>query len=92
MYQGTVLASSAASVDGLMRQFLQWIDRQPRSYEEVMAAWRTSCPRLSVWEDAVDAGWVCVEARATMQKAIVKLTERGAAVAGIDRVQELRPT
>lgn len=30
----------------------------PRAYAEVMAAWRTSCPRLTVWEDAVDAGLV----------------------------------
>jgi hypothetical protein len=30
----------------------------PRPYAEVMAAWRSSCPRLTVWEDAVDAGLV----------------------------------
>lgn len=30
----------------------------PRPYAQVMDAWRTSCPRLPVWEDAVDAGFV----------------------------------
>lgn len=33
---------------------------RPRPYAEVMEAWRTSCPRLTVWEDAVDAGLVVV--------------------------------
>jgi hypothetical protein len=36
----------------LMLQFLAWLAERPRSYPEVMDAWRTSCPRLSVWEDA----------------------------------------
>ena len=27
-------------------------------YDEVMEAWRTSCPRLTVWEDAVDRSFV----------------------------------
>jgi hypothetical protein len=30
----------------------------PRQYAEIMEAWRTSCPRLPVWEDALDAGFV----------------------------------
>jgi hypothetical protein len=30
----------------------------PRPYREVMAAWRTSCPRLTVWEDALEAGFI----------------------------------
>ena len=32
-----------------------------RSYEEVMEAWRTSCPKLPVWEDANDRGLVTRE-------------------------------
>lgn len=43
---------------GLMTQFLMWVDRQPRSYAETMDAWRTSCPRISVWEDALIEGLV----------------------------------
>lgn len=34
----------------------------PRPYAEVMAAWRSSCPRLTVWEDALDAGLVACRA------------------------------
>lgn len=37
----------------LRLQFLEWLAAEPRSYKEVMAAWRTSCPRLTIWEDAL---------------------------------------
>ena len=30
----------------------------PRPYAQVIEAWRTSCPRLTVWEDAMDAGFL----------------------------------
>jgi hypothetical protein len=42
----------------LILDFLAWLDAAPRPYSEVMEAWRTSCPRLTIWEDAVDAGLV----------------------------------
>ena len=45
----------------LTLQFLAWLAERPRSYDEVMEAWRTSCPRLSVWEDAQLAGLVELE-------------------------------
>jgi hypothetical protein len=32
-------------------QFLEWLSDRPRTYGETMDAWRTSCPRLSIWED-----------------------------------------
>jgi D-3-phosphoglycerate dehydrogenase len=38
----------------LMRDLLEWIDRSPRTYQEVMDGWRTSCPRLPVWEECTD--------------------------------------
>ena len=44
----------------LVVELLEWLRPKPRSYEEVMAAWRTSCPRLTIWEDASDAGYVVV--------------------------------
>ena len=37
----------------LLLDFLQWIAVEPRPYQDVMDAWRTSCPRLSIWEDAL---------------------------------------
>lgn len=42
----------------LIFDLLQWLSSGPRPYAEVMEAWRTSCPRLTVWEDALDAGWI----------------------------------
>ena len=39
-------------------QMLEWIARAPRTREDVLAAWRTSCPRLSIWEDAYIDGLV----------------------------------
>ena len=41
-----------------MLDLLEWIARGPRSYVEVMDVWRQSLPRLTVWEDAVDRGFV----------------------------------
>ena len=31
------------------------------AYSEVIETWRTSCPRLTIWEDAVDRGYVARE-------------------------------
>ena len=42
----------------LILDFLAWLAPGPRPYGEVMETWRTSCPRLTVWEDAVEAGLV----------------------------------
>lgn len=42
----------------LMLQFLQWIADRPRTYADVLEAWRSSCPRHPVWEDAVIGGLV----------------------------------
>ena len=46
------------TLESLILDLLAWLARRPRSYEEVMAAWRTSCPRFPVWEDANDRGLV----------------------------------
>ncbi len=42
----------------LTLDFLRWLDAEPRDYIDVMDAWRTSCPRLTVWEDALDSGLI----------------------------------
>ena len=42
-------------------QLLAWIAEQGRTYRETMEAWQTSCPRLTVWEDALADGLVRVE-------------------------------
>jgi hypothetical protein len=46
------------NLDPLILDFLEWLAPGPRPYTQVMEAWRTSCPRLTVWEDAVDRGFV----------------------------------
>jgi hypothetical protein len=46
------------TVDTLILDLLAWIGPDPRPYAEVLEAWRTSCPRLPVWEDANDRGFV----------------------------------
>ncbi len=50
--------ASTSPIDPLIQDLVEWIARKPRPYAEVMDAWRTSCPRLTVWEDAVDRGFV----------------------------------
>ena len=45
-------------MEALILDVLQWLATRQRSYEEVMEAWRTSCPKLPVWEDANDRGLV----------------------------------
>ena len=50
------------ATDPLVLDLVEWIARQPRLYSEVIEAWRTSCPRLTIWEDAVDRGYVARQA------------------------------
>ncbi|HUN49258.1 MAG TPA: hypothetical protein VMU85_22180 [Stellaceae bacterium] len=59
--------------------FLAWLAAGPRPYGEVMEAWRTSCPRLTVWEDALDRGLVARSRRAG-EAAVIELTGRGRAL------------
>jgi hypothetical protein len=46
------------TVDTLILDLLEWMGPNPRPYTEVLEAWRTSCPRLPVWEDANDRGFI----------------------------------
>ena len=46
------------TTDALVLDLVEWIGRKPRLYSEVIETWRTSCPRLTIWEDAVDRGYV----------------------------------
>jgi hypothetical protein len=51
----------ADSTDALVLDLVEWIAREPRLYSEVIETWRTSCPRLTIWEDALDRGFVTRE-------------------------------
>ena len=44
--------------DPLVLDLVEWVGDEPRPYTEVIEAWRTSCPRLTVWEDAIERGLV----------------------------------
>jgi hypothetical protein len=52
-------AEFAAPV-ALVVDLLDWVATRPRSYRDTMDAWRTSCPRLPVWEDALGNALVAV--------------------------------
>ncbi len=49
---------STDTVDSLILDLLKWIGPGARPYSETLEAWRTSCPRLPVWEDATDRGFI----------------------------------
>jgi hypothetical protein len=45
-------------MEPLVMDLVEWAAQQPRSYAEAMEAWRTSCPRLTVWEEAIERGFL----------------------------------
>ena len=65
------------TVDALLGDMLAWLARDARSYSDVMEAWRTSCPRLPVWEDAIERG--LVEHARLNGVAAVRITQAGRA-------------
>ena len=66
------------TVEALILDLLEWVGKSERSYEEVMNAWRTSCPRLPVWEDANDHGLIATKYESG--RALVKVTPSGLAL------------
>ena len=65
-------------VDPLVLDLLEWIGHAPRPYVEVIDAWRTSCPRLPVWEEANARGFLD-RRHASGGEALVAVSERGRA-------------
>ena len=68
------------SVNLLMLEFLAWIDCRPRAYAETMEAWRSTCPRHPVWDDALVEGLIRIESAETMECSTVSLTPPGKAL------------
>lgn len=62
-------------LENLVLDLLEWVVTRERTYEEVMAAWRTSCPKLPVWEEASDRGLVKRVVR--YGSSIVRITLQG---------------
>jgi hypothetical protein len=63
----------------LTLQFLAWVGEAPRTYADAMEAWRSTCPRLSIWEDAILDGLVAFDGGATRNQSRVRLTQKGRA-------------
>src|SRR6266516_2525476 len=61
-------------------QLLLWIAEQPRTYAETIEVWKTSCPRLAVWEDALAADLVRLDRRCVLLTAAGKELLTGASV------------
>ena len=59
------------NIEPLILDLVEWVDKKPRTYADVMEAWKTSCPRLTVWEDTIDAGYVVREHDETKVQRIV---------------------
>jgi len=62
------------ATNALTVQLLEWISNHPRTYAEALDAWRTSCPRLSIWEDACIDGLIDCDSRSQ----VVSVSARGA--------------
>ena len=66
----------ADTLDPLILDLLDWIG-PGRPYLDVMDAWRTSCPRLPIWEEATTRGLlVCSRDDAGIEQ--VRVTVGGA--------------
>ena len=78
----------ADSVETLILDLLDWIGSDSRPYTEVMDAWRTSCPRLPVWEEANERGFVSRQHQGTLGT-FVAVTPLGMAYLSNHRPQTL---
>ena len=76
------------TVENLVLDLIEWVARKTRTYEETMDAWRTSCPRLPVWEDAVERA--LVETDSSNGHAIVRATAAGLALLAAHRPHAYR--
>ena len=63
------------TVENLILDLVEWLERKERTYQETMDAWRTSCPRLPVWEDATERG--LVETISANGRSVVRATSGG---------------
>lgn len=66
----------ADPVEALILDLVEWVAIAPRSQADVMETWRTSCPRLPVWELAVERGLVARGAMVTATAAGKELLSR----------------
>jgi hypothetical protein len=75
-----------STTESLILDLLEWLTERERSYEEVLDAWRTSCPRLPIWEEANDRGLVMTEQ--VEGRCVVRVTAVGVALVDGRRVRK----
>jgi len=68
------------SANLLMLEFLSWISSRRRTYTETMNAWQSTCPRHTIWEDAIIDGYIQVNRNETLRDPEVSLTVNGRAL------------
>jgi D-3-phosphoglycerate dehydrogenase len=66
------------TIENLILDPLEWVGRKERTYQETLDVWRTSCPRLPVWEDANDRG--LIEPASANGHLLVRVTPAGLAL------------
>jgi hypothetical protein len=69
----------ADTLTPLICDLLEWLEREPRTHAEVIDGWRTSCPRLPVWEEATGRGLV------SRKGPLVEVTFRGRSFLAAER-------
>ena len=75
-------------VETLILDLLEWLAKRERTYDETIDAWRTSCPKLAIWEDANDLGFVALDVTEE-ETNIVRITSAGRAFLQQQRVSQL---
>jgi hypothetical protein len=71
---------SELSRDLLMIEFLSWLSTRRRTYSEAMNAWQSTCPRHTIWEDAIIDGYIAINRQEMLQDPEVALTASGLAL------------
>ena len=71
----TLMQGEGGAVDSLILDLLAFVAREERTYEDVIEAWRTSCPRLPVWEET-NARELIARERIN-GRTIIRLTDAG---------------
>jgi hypothetical protein len=71
------------AIESLTLDLLEWLAKADRTYEQVMDAWRTSCPRFPVWEDANERRLVAKER--VNGRTIVRVSSSGLALLAAHR-------
>ena len=71
---------SEQSAHLLMLEFLAWIADRRRTYTEAIEAWQSTCPRHTIWEDAMIDGYIAIGRSEGVRDPQVTLTARGAAL------------